>query len=225
MVKWLPESPAFLAARSKAAATARPARPSVSVALFHEGRMPATVMLWVGFFFCVLAIHLIINWLPSLLVSQGYSLRQATFAALAFPLGGAIGTLSLGLLVARWSRKKVVAGAFAGIVISVAALAAAPHDVTIMLVTALIAGFFVIGSQFLLYGLSPTFYPAQVRGTGVGVAVAVGRLGSIAGPVLAGALIGAGQPAAHVLMSIVPGVFLAFLAAYGLTRISPVVED
>ena len=225
MVKWLPESPAFLAERSKAAATARAARPSVSVALFHEGRTPATLMLWVGFFFCVLAIHLIINWLPSLLVSQGYSIRQATFAALAFPLGGAIGTLSLGLLVARWSRKKVVAGAFAGIVISVAALAAAPHDVTIMLATALIAGFFVIGSQFLLYGLSPTFYPAHVRGTGVGVAVAVGRLGSIAGPVLAGTLIGAGQPAAHVLMSIVPGVFLAFLAAYGLTRIPPVAED
>jgi MFS transporter, AAHS family, 3-hydroxyphenylpropionic acid transporter len=223
MVIWLPESRAFLAARESSSTP--PPRLPLATALFGERRGLATLMLWVGFFFCVLAIHLIINWLPSLLVSQGYSMRQATFAALAFPLGGAIGTLVLGLLVAKGSRKAVVAGSFAGIVISVASLAAAPHDVTIMLCAALAAGFFVIGSQFLLYGLSPTYYPAAIRGTGVGAAVAVGRLGSIAGPVLAGALIGAGQPATHVLMSIVPGVFLAFLAAFTLTRIATVAED
>jgi AAHS family 3-hydroxyphenylpropionic acid transporter len=152
-------------------------------------------------------------------------MRQATFAALAFPLGGAIGTLTLGLLVARGAKIAVVVGSFAGIVVSVAGLAIAPHDTTIMLGASLAAGFFVIGSQFLLYGLSPTYYPAAIRGTGVGAAVAVGRLGSIAGPVLAGTLIGAGQPATHVLMSILPGVFLAFLAAFMLTRIATVAED
>jgi AAHS family 3-hydroxyphenylpropionic acid transporter len=225
MVRWLPESPAFLAERPKKPVATQAPSLSLATALFRQGRAPATLLLWVGFFFCVLAIYLIISWLPSLLVSQGYTARQATFAALAFPLGGAIGTLVLGLLVARWSRKAVVTGGFAGIVISVAGLAAAPHDIATMLAASLATGFFVIGSQFLLYGLSPTYYPASVRGTGVGAAVAVGRLGSIAGPVLAGILIGAGQPAAHVLMSIVPGVFLAFLAAFALTRIPAAAED
>jgi AAHS family 3-hydroxyphenylpropionic acid transporter len=225
MVRWLPESPAFLAERPKGPASARPPSLSPTAALFGQGRARATLLLWVGFFFCVLAMYLIINWLPSLLVSQDYSARQATLAALAFPLGGAIGTLVLGLLVARWSRRVVVTSAFAGIVVAVAALAAAPHDVALMLAASLAAGFFVIGSLFLLYGLSPTYYPASARGTGVGAAVAVGRLGSIAGPVFAGTLIVAGQPAAHVLMSIVPGVFLAFLAAFALTRIPSAAED
>jgi hypothetical protein len=36
---------------------------------------------------------------------------------------------------------------------------------------------------------------------------------------MAGLLIGAGQPPSHVLMSILPGVFLAFLAAMTLSRI------
>jgi MFS transporter, AAHS family, 3-hydroxyphenylpropionic acid transporter len=220
MVIWLPESPEFLAERAKSRATpAGVASPSIATALFGEGRTPATIMLWTGFFFCVLAIYLIISWLPSLLVSQGYSSREATFAALAFPLGGSIGTLVLGLLVSRWSRKGVVIGAFAGIVASVSALAAAPHDIVLVLAASLATGFFVIGSQFLLYGLSPTYYPGAVRGTGVGTAVAVGRLGSIAGPLLAGALLGAGQSAGQVLLSIVPGVVLAFVAAFMLTRI------
>jgi AAHS family 3-hydroxyphenylpropionic acid transporter len=224
MVSCLPESPAFLAARAKEKSSSAPRLP-VAAALFGEGRTRVTLMLWVGFFFCVLAIYLIINWLPSLLVSQGYSLREATFASLAFPLGGAIGTLTLGLLVARGAKKAVVVGAFAGIVISVAGLALAPHDTTVMVCATLATGFFVVGSQFLLYGLSPTYYPAAVRGTGVGAAVAVGRLGSIAGPVLAGTLIGAGQSAAHVLMSILPGVLLAFVAAFMLTRIATAADD
>jgi AAHS family 3-hydroxyphenylpropionic acid transporter len=226
MVKWLPESPEFLAARTRSRAMpARAASPSIATALFGDGRTPATIMLWTGFFFCVLAIYLIISWLPSLLVSQGYSAREATFAALVFPLGGSIGTLVLGLLVSRWSRKVVVVGAFAGIVVSVTALAAVPHDIELVLAASLATGFFVIGSQFLLYGLSPTYYPGAVRGTGVGTAVAVGRLGSIAGPLLAGALLGAGQSAGQVLISIVPGVLLAFVAALMLARIPQVAEE
>jgi AAHS family 3-hydroxyphenylpropionic acid transporter len=116
-------------------------------------------------------------------------------------------------------------GAFAGIVVSVTALAAVPHDIALVLAASLATGFFVIGSQFLLYGLSPTYYPGAVRGTGVGTAVAVGRLGSIAGPLLAGALLGAGQSAGQVLISIVPGVLLAFVAALMLARIPQVAEE
>jgi AAHS family 3-hydroxyphenylpropionic acid transporter len=220
MIRWLPESPEFLAERARSRSpSGATVIPSVATALFGEGRTLATLMLWTGFFFCVLAIYLIISWLPSLLVGQGYTAREATFAALVFPLGGSIGTLVLGLLVSRCSSRIVVIGAFAGIVVSVAALAAAPHDIALVLVASLATGFFVIGSQFLLYGLSPIYYPGAVRGTGVGAAVSIGRLGSIAGPVLAGALLGAGQSASQVLLSIVPGVLLAFVAAFILTRI------
>ena len=44
----------------------------------------------------------------------------------------------------------------------------------------------------------------ELRGTGVGTAVAVGRLGSIAGPLLAGALVTAGFTPSDVMMALVP---------------------
>jgi AAHS family 3-hydroxyphenylpropionic acid transporter len=222
MLLKLSESPAFRqrSEQTTAGASHSTARPIPALeALFGGRRTKATLMLWVSFFFCVLAIHLIINWLPTLLVSQGYSPRDATAAALAFPLGGALGTVFLGVLMGSVSRSRVIAAAFGGILIAVGALAIAPHSLIFMLTAAFATGFFVIGTQFVLYGISPTYYPAPARGTGVGTAVAVARLGSITGPVMAGLLIGAGQPPSHVLMSILPGVFLAFLAAMTLSRI------
>jgi hypothetical protein len=57
------------------------------------------------------------------------------------------------------------------------------------------AGFLLMGGQFTLYGLTPPYYPAAVRSTGVGAAVAAGRVGSILGPLAAAELIGGGAAA------------------------------
>jgi AAHS family 3-hydroxyphenylpropionic acid transporter len=44
----------------------------------------------------------------------------------------------------------------------------------------------------------------SMRGAGVGVSVAVGRLGAIFGPLLAAALLGAGAGASGVLLALLP---------------------
>jgi len=225
MLLWLPESAGFMQQREgRAKGDPNVAAMPAFAALFGEGRALASVMLWIGFFFCVLAIHLIVSWLPSLLVGQNYTIRQAATAACLFPLGGGIGTALLGILMGRLRRKAVMVFSFSGLAIFVGALALAPHNLPIMYSAAFLSGFFVIGSQFLLYGLSPTYYPLRARGTGVGTAVAMGRLGSIAGPMMAGLLLGAGRPPAQVLMSILPGVVFALIAALVLTSV-PTVED
>ena len=47
-------------------------------------------------------------------------------------------------------------------------------------------GFFLLGANYALYGVAPVFYPGAIRDTGSGASVAVGRIGSIMGPLLAG---------------------------------------
>jgi AAHS family 4-hydroxybenzoate transporter-like MFS transporter len=49
----------------------------------------------------------------------------------------------------------------------------------------------IIGGQSNIPALGVYFYPAAVRATGVGLAMAVGRLGSIVGPLIGGYLIAA----------------------------------
>ena len=53
------------------------------------------------------------------------------------------------------------------------------------------AGLFIVGGQVSLNALSSYMYPTHIRSTGVGWALGIGRLGSIVGPLVAGALVAA----------------------------------
>ena len=70
-----------------------------------------------------------------------------------------------------------------------------------------------MSNQAVLYAIAPLCYPTQVRGSGVGAAVAVGRLGSLIGPLVAGQLVGAGQGAADVLYKMLPIVGIGAVGA------------
>jgi AAHS family 3-hydroxyphenylpropionic acid transporter len=65
-------------------------------------------------------------------------------------------------------------------------------------------GVFIAGAQIILFALQPLYYRSAIRGTGVGVAVAVRRLGSVVGPQFAGGLLAGGSGSAAVSLAIVP---------------------
>jgi MFS family permease len=56
----------------------------------------------------------------------------------------------------------------------------------------LLAGVFVFSAQVLVYAYVSQLYPAAARGTAIGAASGVGRLGAITGPLIGGALLTAG---------------------------------
>jgi len=56
----------------------------------------------------------------------------------------------------------------------------------------LLSGTFVFSAQVLVYAYVSHLYPAAVRATALGSASGVGRLGAIVGPLIGGALLGAG---------------------------------
>ena len=76
------------------------------------------------------------------------------------------------------------------------------------MVLAFLLGFLVIGGQAGLNVLAVNFYPTSIRSTGVGWALGIGRIGSIAGPVLAGDLLSMDwQPWQVLLSGAVPTLF------------------
>ena len=68
------------------------------------------------------------------------------------------------------------------------------------------------------------FYPTEMRGTGVGAAVAIGRIGSFAGPLFAGMLLSMGSSSAMVIGASIPLIFIAAIAALFLVR-KPKVQE
>ncbi len=186
-------------------------------ALFGGGRSVPTLLLWAGFFFTLVVLYLILNWLPSLLIDKGFERSDATLGTLLFSVGGSVGAVVLGVLMTHLGWRVIVTVSYACMAAAIFAMASIAHDIGAMLACAFAIGFFVIGAQFLLYGLSPTMYPSQYRGTGVGWGVAVGRLGSVAGPALAAGILAAGRSASDVMLAMLPVIALAFVAVFILT--------
>ncbi|MDB5767158.1 MAG: transporter, family, 3-hydroxyphenylpropionic acid transporter, partial [Collimonas fungivorans] len=138
-------------------------------------------------------------------------------------VGGGLGALFIGMLMDRMQPRAVVAGMYICIIASLAALSMAP-GFTALTVSAFCAGMFVIGGQSVLYALSAAFYPAAMRGTGVGAAVAVGRIGSVVGPLAAGQLLAMGSSSAVVIGASIPVTLVAAAAALLLVQ-RPRVND
>jgi MFS transporter, AAHS family, 3-hydroxyphenylpropionic acid transporter len=79
------------------------------------------------------------------------------------------------------------------------------------------AGFFLMGANYSLYGVAASYYPPNIRGTGSGASVAVGRIGSIVGPMLAGILLGGGMTATSVVQYMAPVAAVVGVAVVVLT--------
>ena len=188
-------------------------------ALFAPSRLTISISLWIGCALAALTLHLLLNWLPTLLVARGLP-KSAAFAASAlFNLGGALGSVAVGVLADRLGPRWPLVGSFAGVALALLGLAAAADGGQIA-VLAFVAGFLLLGGQFTLYGLAPQLYADAVRGAGVGAAVAAGRLGSIFGPLAAAQLIGAGAAGSAVVGALAPvalvtGVSAGLLTVFG----------
>jgi AAHS family 3-hydroxyphenylpropionic acid transporter len=83
-------------------------------------------------------------------------------------------------------------------------LAKAPPDFSIVASAVFLLGCAVLAAQAFLYAMAPVAYPTRIRGIGVGVAVAFGRIGSIIGPKLGGTLKAAGHGPSQLLMDLLP---------------------
>ncbi|WP_165010653.1 3-(3-hydroxy-phenyl)propionate transporter MhpT [Neisseria yangbaofengii] len=206
---WLPESKAYL--QSKLEAEQRSF--SIGRILFGEGRIFGTLQLWVSFFCTLIVLYVLLNWLPTLFANQNFSREEINYVQIGFNVGGVIGTLVLGLFLDKLNIKAVVVLIYAGMLAALYALSSGSELGSIIAAT-LACGMFIIGGQGTLYALAGMFYPAAIRGTGVGTAVAVGRAGSFAGPILAGLILGAGQSGSAVISAAIPVIAAAFVSAF-----------
>lgn len=185
-------------------------------ALFADGRLGPTLLLWVANVLTALALHLLLNWLPILVAAKGHSPADGAASALVFNVMGVAGALALGVAADRAGVRWTVLVAYLVLGAALWGFSVAAGMAPI-LVAASVAGFMLIGALYVVYGLAPGLYPAQVRSAAAGAAVGVGRFGSILGPLVAGQLRQAGWSADHVLLALVPVALLAGLSAVSLT--------
>jgi len=221
MIMKLPESLAFrrllaaAPARVESTAGTTPRRGGFG-AIFTERRALPTALLWASFFLGLLLLYLLLNWLPTLLVSDGLTRAQATGAQIGFNIGGALAAVLIGHLLRGRMRNAGIIVTFVALPILLVTLAMAPAEFGVVGLAVFMLGGAVIAAQAFLYAMAPIIYPTVIRGVGVGAAVAVGRIGSIVGPKLGGVLKAAGHGPSQLLMDLLPLVIAGSICALAL---------
>lgn len=138
----------------------------------------------------LLALYVLLNWLPTLLGDRGLSKAHASLVSMLFGIGGAVGVLILADLLDRRGRRRMIGLWHLGLIASLIALAVVNSGFLATALAGFAVGFLVSTAPLPLYGMAPCYYGMSMRGAGVGVSVADGRLGAIFGPLLAAAPLG-----------------------------------
>lgn len=182
----------------------------------------STLLLWVAFFCVMAGFHFVVSWTPTLLVRAGMSGVQGITGGTLLNLGGMFGAALLGLLAARYALRNVLIGYLAATAVLLAVFLAATSAPGLAFTLGGLVGMFVNGCVAGLYALTPSIYGPSVRTTGVGTGLAVGRVGAILAPTLAGALLDGGWTPQQLYLA-AGVVFLATAAVLTLLRVpSPV---
>ena len=215
MIKFLPESREFLKAQQDVQHADK--NPLSYKDLFSREYASRTMLLWVSYFFTLMVVYIMLSWLPSLFTELGFSHKDGSMAMVYFQIGAAIGTVVLGMLIDRWNKAYVIILMYVGILIGLISLNSAT-TLNLMFVAAAIMGTFTIGGQGVLYAFGSFVYPTHLRGQGVGAASAVGRIGAMMGPAIAGQLLAMGSGATGVISAAIPCIVISAIIMVLLTR-------
>jgi AAHS family 4-hydroxybenzoate transporter-like MFS transporter len=241
--KVLPESPRYLAKRRErwpeltrtmrrighdipsdveyteaAAAAAAPTKPASIGSLFSPNFVRDTLALCASFFFCLMVNYVVILLLPAMLTADdvGFTQPAASRALAMSNYGGVAGAVLGALVIQRLGSRITMLGMSAGAIVCALVLAGVridPSDTVFLMVMLLLTGGLLNAVQTTMYALAAHVYPTEIRGTGVGFAVAVGRIGNVlAGYVGAYALDQGGPPGYFTSMAILMGIVFLSLA-------------
>jgi len=160
--------------------------------LLAKKYIAATLTLWTVFFLCFSTLYFLMSWIPKLMEDSGYDQAVGHKAFFLFNLGGVIGIYLLGWLSTRWKLSNLVFVLLMSSAVGMVIFAAAPKQLDLLLFLIFAIGILQQGGFTGLYGAAAKVYPTEIRSTGIGWAVGLGRFGAVAGPAVAGYLIAAG---------------------------------
>jgi AAHS family 4-hydroxybenzoate transporter-like MFS transporter len=190
--------PRFIDSAEQDAATSR-------AAVLSRGFRWDSLTLWAAFLCSLFANYLVFNWAPTMLSGLGYDLATASQGLAAYNFGGIAGALAGSWLMDRYgSRIPLLGTAACGMALGLAMFLilriSTPSPASIVKGFA-VQGVFIAGLQVMLFALAVHVYPSSIRARGVGMALAIGRGGALAG-----------AAAGAAILALSPGALFGFIA-------------
>lgn len=194
------------------------------LALLDKPYRKLSIAIWTTSFLSLFCIFGLSGWIPTLMQARGESFGASFAFGASMQITSFVGALVCGHLVDRFQHPRYWLCAWSlGGAASVLVLILF-HSHWVNLVCSAMAGFCIIGGQFVLNNFTAASYETRMRATAVGMELAVGRLGAILGPFIGGALQqvfgGSGAMLAAICMA-AAGAAASVLAATKTTGLGP----
>jgi AAHS family 4-hydroxybenzoate transporter-like MFS transporter len=162
--------------------------------LMSPERRSSTIKLWLSFFMAFFTLYFLMSWVPKIAEVSGWSAVQASYFMAVFNFGSFFGIVTLGYISHIFGIRKIILIFMIFSTILMIYFGVADLSSNMFMLILFILGFFVQGGFVGLYSVAARLYPAQIRTTGVGWGIGLGRFGAIISPILGGFAIGLGMP-------------------------------
>jgi len=205
----VPDDAVFVEART---AAGEPVRKATIGELFSPRFLRDTSGLFGSFFFCLMVNYVAIQLVPSMLRDAGKFTPAAAAGGLQWVnIGGVVGAIVGALVIQRLGSRITMLGMSAAAIVCslvMAGMKLDPTDPFALMGMFLITGGLLNAVQTTMYALAAHVYPTEIRSTGVGTAVAFGRVGNALAAYVGGYALDRGGPPGYftcwaVLMALV----------------------
>jgi len=173
---------------------------------------PSTFIICAAFFLNMISFYFMLNWTPKLVEALGLPATTGATATVVLNMGSLIGGITYGVLADWLGWRRVGQVYFIGFAAFIILFAFISGSIAPLFIIAFIAGIFMAGAMTVLYVLAPAIFPPDIRATGTGLAIGIGRAGATLGPILAGYALAAGIGRIPLyLLFAAPPLLVAFL--------------
>ncbi|HEY4210637.1 MAG TPA: MFS transporter [Steroidobacteraceae bacterium] len=185
--------------------------------IFAPALLPITVLVSVTYFLHVVTFYFVLKWTPFIVATVMHFPPSAAAGVLVWAnVGGALGGTALGLLSTKLPLKPLTVSLLVLGSLGTVLFGNSPADLQKLSLFVAISGFFTNGAISGMYAIFARAFPTHVRASGTGVAIGIGRGGSVVAPIAAGYLFQGGISVPTVATIMACG---SMLAAVVLSRL------
>lgn len=167
---------------------------------------------WLIFFLGSWVIFLMLKWTPKLFVNMGYDISVGIYALTLFTVGGLFGNIFVAVLSSSKLKLSHVVAVltFLGSMLILVYSIWKPTGIVALYSLLFLINFCATGPLTGMYAVTLNSYPTQLRASGLGWSIGIGRTGAIASPVAAGYLVDAGWNMYELFLLLgVPAAFIS----------------
>ncbi len=145
----------------------------------------STLIVWFCAACSLFVIFGLSSWVPQTMIQRGESIGSSFAFGALLQFMAVLGGIGCGWAADRFERRGVMAVSWAMTAAAIAGLALVNGHLTNIIFIS-VAGFFLMGAQPVLNNFTAGLYDTEIKSTGVGVELGVGRMGGILGPYIVG---------------------------------------